>query len=101
MAKFNVETNDLKNSALVLGDKNSSYTAAVGKLYAETTGLKVEWQGQSSEAFNVKVEGYRQSFEELAKIVTAYGEYLKTTAASYEATEQALTEAANKLAGAK
>ena len=99
MSKFVVETNDLKSSATVLEEKNSNYVAGYGKLYAETLGLKADWQGQSNEAFNTKVEGYRKSFEDLSKIVVSYIEYLRSAAANYEATEQAITEAANKLAG--
>ena len=97
MSRFRVETTDLKTSATMLEDKNSNYVAAYGKLYAEIAGLKVDWQGQSSEAFNNAVESYRSSFEELSRIVQAYIEFLRSAAANYEATEQAITEAANRL----
>ena len=99
MSTFKVETTDLKTSSTVLEDKNAQYVTAYGKLYAETTDLKVSWQGQSSEAFNNKVESYRKNFEELSKVVSAYIEFLRNAAANYEATEQAITDAANKLAG--
>ena len=99
MATYKVETSDLKTSGSALEEKNAQYVTTFGKLYAETTDLKVTWQGQSSDTFNSKVESYRASFEELSKIVTSYIEFLRKAAANYEATEQALTDAANRLAG--
>lgn len=95
--KFSVETQSLKKSSQVIEDKTARYDAEVAKLYAEIANLRIEWQGQSSDTFNEKIEGYRNDFDELAKILREYSTFLRNTADRYEKTENSINDAASGL----
>lgn len=96
-AIFRVETNDLRNSAQLIEDKTERYDAEWAKIYSEITSLKVEWQGQSSEQFNKQIEEYRNDFQELAKILRSYTEFLRAAAGKMEKTENAIKDTAGRL----
>lgn len=95
--KFSVETGSLKKSAQLITDKTARYEAEVAKLYSEVAALRVAWQSQASDTFNKQIEGYRNDFQELSKILKSYSDFLSKTAERYEKTEQALNDAASSL----
>ena len=96
--KWSVTTENLVTSAQKIEDKTARYTTEWNKLYTELQNLKsAQWQGIASEAFNSKLEGYRNDFEEMGKVLTAYVEYLRTAAENYVKTEEALKDAAGNL----
>ena len=92
-----INTDVLKQSAAKLLTLREQFQAEVNKLYAEIENLNVTYKGQASSAFNAKIEGYRPAFDELAKLVNAYSEYLTSVANNTEMTEEAILEAAQKL----
>lgn len=92
-----VETSSLKNSANILDQKKQEYKVQWQRIYTEISSLIVEWQGQSSDAFNKKIEEYRPTFEELEKIIESYTQFLKTTAESMEKLEESLAAESSKL----
>lgn len=89
---FKVEPDILVRSANVINDKTSRYETEVQNIYTAISDLKMQWKGQTSEAFNAKLEGYRNDFQELAKVLKEYANFLVQTANKYNATD-------NKLAG--
>ncbi|WP_105614143.1 WXG100 family type VII secretion target [Vallitalea okinawensis] len=99
MAKngMRVETIDLRNSSQMIEDKTARYEAEYAKIYTEIANLRVNWQGQSSDAFNKQIEGYRNDFQELATILRSYSEFLRMTAERIEKTENALKDATGNL----
>lgn len=96
-ANMRVETTDLRKSAELINDKTARYEAEYAKMYSEIANLRVTWQGQSSDTFNKQIEGYRNDFEELARVLKSYSEFLKTTADKIEKTENAIKDAAGNL----
>ncbi|GKU29320.1 WXG100 family type VII secretion target [Clostridium folliculivorans] len=90
LGKFKVSTEELRRSSTVILDKTAMYEAEYAKIYAEIANLRVEWQGQASEAFNKQIEEYRNDFQELAKILKSYAEFLRTAAGNFEKTEDNL-----------
>lgn len=100
-AIFKVETQDLRKSAALIEEKTARYDAEWAKIYTEIANLRVDWQGQSSDQFNKQIEGYRNDFQELSKILTSYKEFLKTTADRIEKTEDAINQAAGQLNAGK
>ena len=68
------------------------------KLYTELQNLRsAQWQGIASETFNTKLEGYRNDFEEMSKVLLSYAEFLKSAATNYKNTEESLKDAAANL----
>lgn len=93
-----VETERLTSSANTLGDKIASYDAEWAKLYTEVENLKSsQWTGIASDAFNSKLESYRNDFEELTKVLNSYKEFLITAAERYAKTEESIKDAAGNL----
>lgn len=101
LGKFKVTTEELKKSSGVIMDKTSRYEAEYAKIYAEIANLRVEWQGQASDTFNKQIEGYRNDFQELSKILKSYSEFLKNTAENIEKTEENLANQARQLSVGK
>lgn len=95
--KFTIETSELRRSAQLIEDKTSRYDAEWAKIYSEIASLRVEWQGQSSDTFNKQIEGYRNDFQELSKVLNSYAEFLIKTAESTEKTEDAINSSAGQL----
>jgi len=93
-----VTTERLESSALFIEEKTSQYNSEWAKLYSELQNLRSsQWQGIASETFNSKLEGYRNDFEELSRILISYAEFLKSAANNYKSTEEQLKEAAGNL----
>ena len=97
-SEWAVTTEKLKASAEIIEEKTSKYNTEWQKLYTEIQSLKAsQWQGKASEMFNKKLEGYRNDFEEMAKVLLEYADFLKLAAEQYEKTEAAIESNANGL----
>ncbi len=95
---WSVTTERLTSSANNLEGKVASYNSEWGKLYTEVESLKSsQWKGIASDTFNAKLESYRNDFEELAKILNSYKDFLRSAAERYEKTEEAVKDAAGNL----
>lgn len=99
MAKeWNVTTEQLKSSASVIEEKTAEYNTAWGRLYTELENMKgSQWSGVANEAFNARLEGFRNDFQEMSKVLMSYAEYLRTAATNYESAEEAIKAAASRL----
>ena len=95
---WSVTTERLVSSAGVIEEKTAKYNSEWAKLYTELQSLKSsQWQGIASDTFNARLEGYRNDFQEMAKVLTAYVTYLREAAENYVKTEEALKDAASNL----
>ena len=93
-----VTTERLESSATVIDEKTAKYNTEWAKLYTELQNLRsAQWQGIASETFNTKLEGYRNDFEEMSKVLLSYAEFLKSAATNYKNTEESLKDAAGNL----
>jgi len=64
--------------------------------------LNLVWIGilhitKRSDTFNAKLEGYRNDFEEMSKVLLNYATYLRNAADNYVKTENAIKDAAGNL----
>lgn len=97
-SEWSVETERLTSAAEEVNTRITKYNQEWQKLYTEVQNLRTRaWEGVASETFNSKLEGYRDDFEQMAKVLTSFVEFLKTAAAKYEKTEEAVKEAAGEL----
>lgn len=96
--KWTVTTENLVASAGVIEEKTAKYNSEWAKLYTELQSLKsAQWQGIASDTFNTKLEGYRNDFEEMSKILLDFATYLRNAADNYVKTEESLKDAASNL----
>ena len=95
---WKVETEQLKSASNVLTDLIGKYNTQYEKLYQEVDNLKSQnWTGVASEAFNSKLESYKNDFQELEKVLKSFCEFLNSAAERYDATEDAIKDAAGNL----
>ena len=93
-----VTTENLVSSAGFIEEKTAKYNSEWAKLYTELQSLKsAQWQGIASDTFNAKLEAYRNDFQEMAKVLLEYVNYLRTAADNYVKTEEAIKDAASNL----
>ena len=93
-----VTTERLETSATKIEEETGKYDKEWAKLYTEVQNLKSnQWKGIASDTFNEKLEGYRNDFEEMSKVLKNYAEFLKKAAKNYSDTENKLKEAAGNL----
>lgn len=97
-SEWAVTTERLESSATVIEEKTAKYNTEWVKLYTELQNLRsAQWQGIASETFNTKLEGYRNDFQEMSKVLLSYAEFLKSAATNYRNTEESLKDAAGNL----
>lgn len=98
MADFKVTTEELNKSSGIIMEKMGTYNVKWQNIYTEVQALVgVNWAGETSEMFNQRLEGYRNDFEAMSKVLTEYASFLSTTAANIAQTEEALKNAASQL----
>lgn len=98
MADFKVTTEELTASSNLIMDKMGNYNVKWQAIYTEVQNLVgVNWQGDTSEMFNQRLEGYRNDFEEMAKVLSEYASFLSTTAATIAQAEDNLKAQASQL----
>lgn len=97
-SEWAVTTERLESSATVVEEKTAKYNTEWAKLYTELQNLRsAQWQGIASDALNTQLEGCRNDFEEMSKVLTSYVEFLRSAATNYKNTEEALRDAAGNL----
>ncbi len=97
-SKWAVETEKLESSATRILEAVEKYNKEWNKIYEEIEALrKIEWEGEASDTFNSKIEGYRGNFEEMGKVLTNYSQILKDDASRYKKMEGEITGAASNL----
>lgn len=89
-----VTTERLESSAAKIDEAVEKYNKEWAKIYEEIQSLRnISWEGEASNAFNTKLEGYRPNFEKMATVLTNYTQMLKDSAKKYKDVERRLTEA--------
>lgn len=94
---FKVEPENLVKSAKTIEDKTVRYEGEVKKIYSEITNLTLSWKGQTSESFNKQLEAYHNDFDELAKTLRLYTQFLNDSAKRYSTVDSKLAQDAQRL----
>lgn len=70
---WSITTESVKNSAERVRDLVAQYETEYEKLYAEVENLRgSKWKGTASDAFNSKLEAYKDSFINLKDVMNSY-----------------------------
>lgn len=87
----------LKSTASYVTEQASSYKQNYEKLYTEVNAMASAWQGADNQAFASQIEGFREDFDAMYKLMNQYAEFLTKAADSYSATQSELITKAKKL----
>ena len=96
--EWRVETERLLSSANKIEESTNNYNLKYNHIYELVQDLRSDkWQGIASDTFNERLEGYRNDFQEMEKILKNYAEFLRTAAKNYSDTEEAVRNEASRL----
>lgn len=97
MSARTVDTAKLREAAQEIETKNNAYDAEWPKIYTEISALNVEFEGETSNTFNAKINEYRDDLQNLGNVVRKYIEHLRAVADKNEQLEERLNQEASSL----
>lgn len=96
--EWSITTESVTQSAERVKELVAQYETEYEKLYTEVGNLRgSKWQGTASDAFNSKLESYKESFINLRDVMNSYYEFLVEAAKHYEDVEEKIRESAGTL----
>jgi len=94
---FDITPEELEQSAKKIETHGAAFSKAHTDIYVATAGLRATYKGQASEAFNKRIEGYKNDFQAMEKTLKSYVQFLREYAAKMKATENELVGRAGQL----
>jgi len=92
-----VTPKELTDSADRVRSDIGRYKNLYDKLYQEINGMKSSWSGEANQTYIKQIDGFKDEFENLQKVLESYVEFLEKSAKVYADTEKAIKDAAAKL----
>lgn len=94
---FDVTPEELEASASKVEGKTNEFNKAYNSIYTAVSDLRVTYKGNASDAFNQRIEGYRNDFSAAEKALTNYVQFLREYATKMKSTENDIQSKANAL----
>lgn len=92
-----VEPARLTSTAGQIDNAAAEYQKLYNQLYSDVGAMRSGWQGRDNLAFTDQIEGFRDDFDMMKKLMDEYSLFLKSAAEKYEATQQAIVDGASRL----
>ena len=73
------------------------YLNEINRIYGVVDSLVEKWEGTDNQQFAAKVNEYKPDMQNLGKVITDYGQFLKTTASTLSQVQSDIASATNKL----
>jgi len=84
----------LEQQAKKLDGQTLQYVSTYTKILQAKDDMMGRWSGETNQSYCRQLEGFRNDFEELAKLFRQYADYIRYAAARYRETEQTLAQEA-------
>ena len=95
--KIIVETSRLNCTASQVDRLADQYESEYGSLFGTVRELQNAWAGEDNIAFTNQIEGFRDDFQRMTKLMRDYAAYLRKVAESYRATQDDVAARAKTL----
>lgn len=95
--RIKVEPDKLKSAAQKMDELITNYRATYKSLFDEVDTMATSWKGQDNQAFTTQIKGFQNDFDNMAKAMQEYSEFLKISATNYEKTQQEIVDKARQL----
>lgn len=93
-----VTPEELEGAAKKMEELAGEYEAKYTELYGEVEKMsQTSWTGNDSAAYVQQIDGFREDFEKMKKLMDSYALFLRNSAKAYRETQQSIAEAAKKL----
>lgn len=74
-----------------------NYESEYNRFYETTNQMNAGWDGADNRAFISRIDGFRDDFKKMKDLMVSYATFLRNTAKTYDATQQAIVDQAGKL----
>lgn len=95
--RIKVDPAQLEATAGQVESAAGEYRKLYSKLYNDVGSMRAAWQGKDNVAFTTQIEGFRQDFEMMAKLMDEYSQFLRSAAKTYQQAQDEITNAAQRL----
>ncbi|MBR5949277.1 MAG: WXG100 family type VII secretion target [Clostridia bacterium] len=73
------------------------YEGEYKKFYNTTENMSAGWEGDDNRAFIQRIDGFKDDFQKMKTLMDRYADFLNTSAATYDKTQDDIKRAANSL----
>lgn len=88
MESIKVTTENLTAKAREVEQKANDYLSDYNSLFQEVETLTTtDWKGDDANAFKTQIEGFRDDFEKMKKLMDDYADFMRKAATNYETTQ--------------
>lgn len=95
--KIIVETSRLDSTAAQVDRLADQYESEYGALFGTVQDLQNAWSGEDNVAFTNQIEGFRDDFQRMTRLMRDYADYLRKAAESYRTTQDNIAAKAKTL----
>ena len=87
----------LNSTAAKVDSAAGEYRKLYNKLYSDVGAMRSAWQGVDNQAFTTQIDGFKQDFDQMAKLMDQYSAFLKQSAKTYQQAQDDTVSAARRL----
>ncbi|MCI9169334.1 MAG: WXG100 family type VII secretion target [Lawsonibacter sp.] len=95
--KIIVETSRLDSTASQVDRLADQYESEYNALFGTVKDLQNAWSGEDNVAFTSQIEGFRDDFQRMTRLMRDYADYLRKVAESYRSTQDNVAAKAKTL----
>lgn len=92
-----VETSQLDSTAGRVDQLAGTYENEYNALFNLVAAMKSAWEGEDNVAFTNQIEGFRDDFQRMARLMRDYADYLRKAAQAYRDTQDSVASQARTL----
>lgn len=92
-----VETSQLDSTAGRVEQLAGTYESEYNALFGVVADMKSAWDGEDNVAFTTQIEGFRDDFQRMTKLMREYAAYLRKAAQTYRETQKDIAAQAKTL----
>lgn len=92
-----VTPEQLKSTAGRIESLAADYKAQYDQLYSETNAMASTWSGKDNVAFVNQIDGFKDDFAKMHRLMLNYAEFLTNSAKAYSQTQDTAVAEAKKL----
>lgn len=92
-----VAPEQLDSTAVRIENLAEEYKTQYDKFYTETSAMSSTFSGKAYDAFITQIDGFKDDFDEMYRLMLAYADFLKKAAKAYRDTQDAAVAQAKKL----
>lgn len=95
--KIVVDPQKLTDAANSIDQVIADYKSIYATLFSNVSKLSSAWKGADNVAFTTQIEGFKDDFDKMAKLMEDYSSFLKTSSSTYQSAQDEIVAAAKKL----